>query len=154
MTFGLMSKVFAIVLGDWGSIPGWVIPKTQNMVFDTALLNTQHWLGSRVKWSNPGKGVAPSPTPRCSSYWKGSPLVALDYDRQLYYTSTLLGDFSFFHWHISFLLVNLMKFDTLDGAYSIPIWSRCSKNESQSQPITPTVTTISLSFFLFCLSSL
>ena len=23
---------------------------------------------SRVKWSNPGKGVAPSPTPRCSSY--------------------------------------------------------------------------------------
>ena len=23
--------------------------------------------GSRVKWSNPGKGVAPSPTPQCSS---------------------------------------------------------------------------------------
>ena len=23
---------------------------------------------SRVKWSNPGKGVAPSHTPRCSSY--------------------------------------------------------------------------------------
>ena len=31
---------------------------------------------SRVKWSNPGKGVAPSPTLRCSSYWKGSLLVA------------------------------------------------------------------------------
>ena len=28
--------------------------------------------GSRVKWSNPGKGVAPSPTPWCSSYRKGS----------------------------------------------------------------------------------
>ena len=27
---------------------------------------------SRVKWSNPGKGVAPFPTPQCSSYWKGS----------------------------------------------------------------------------------
>ena len=27
---------------------------------------------SRVKWSNPGNGVAPSPTPWCSSYWKGS----------------------------------------------------------------------------------
>ena len=27
---------------------------------------------SRVKWSNPGKGIAPSPTPRCTSYWKGS----------------------------------------------------------------------------------
>ena len=26
---------------------------------------------SRVKWSNPGKGVAPSPTPWCSSYGKG-----------------------------------------------------------------------------------
>ena len=38
----------------------------------------------RVKWSNPGKGVAPSPTPRCRSYWKGSLLVALDYSRQLY----------------------------------------------------------------------
>ena len=25
---------------------------------------------SRVKWSNPGKGGAPSPTPRCGSYWK------------------------------------------------------------------------------------
>ena len=45
---------------------------------------------SRVKWSNPEKGVAPSPTPRCSSYWKGSRLVALDYSRQLYFT--LYGD--------------------------------------------------------------
>ena len=39
---------------------------------------------SRVKWSNPGKGVWPSPTPRCSSYWKRSLLVAFDYGRQLY----------------------------------------------------------------------
>ena len=27
--------------------------------------------GSRVNWSNPGKGVAPSPTLWCSNYWKG-----------------------------------------------------------------------------------
>ena len=40
---------------------------------------------SRVKWSNPGKGVAPSPRLLCSSYWKGSLLVALDYGRQLTY---------------------------------------------------------------------
>ena len=40
---------------------------------------------SRVKWSNPGKGVAPSPTPRCFCYWKGSLRVALDYSCQLYY---------------------------------------------------------------------
>ena len=31
---------------------------------------------------NPGKGVAPSLTPRCSSYWKGSLLVTLDYGCQ------------------------------------------------------------------------
>ena len=28
---------------------------------------------SRVKWSNPGEEVAPSPTLCCSSHWKGSP---------------------------------------------------------------------------------
>ena len=39
---------------------------------------------SRVKWSNPGKIVAPSPTSQCSSYWKRSLWVALDYSRQLY----------------------------------------------------------------------
>ena len=57
-------------LGDLGSIPGRVIPSNIRYV-------------SRVKWSNPGKGVAPSLTPRCSSYWKGSLRVALDYGRQL-----------------------------------------------------------------------
>ena len=39
---------------------------------------------SRVKWSNPGKGVVPSPTPWCSSNGKGSLLIALDYGHQLY----------------------------------------------------------------------
>ena len=39
----------------------------------------------RVKGSNPGKGVVPSPAPWCSSYWKGSFWVALDYGHQLYY---------------------------------------------------------------------
>ena len=42
--------------------------------------------GSRVKRSNPGNGVAPSLTPRCSSYWKGSLQVTLDYSRQLNFT--------------------------------------------------------------------
>ena len=40
--------------------------------------------GSRVKWSNPGKGVAPFATPCCSSNWKGRLRVTLDYGRQLY----------------------------------------------------------------------
>ena len=35
--------MFANGLGDWGSIPSWVIPKTQRMVLDAALLNTQHY---------------------------------------------------------------------------------------------------------------
>ena len=38
-----MSRVFANGLGDWGSIPGWIIPKTQKMVLDAALLSTQHY---------------------------------------------------------------------------------------------------------------
>ena len=36
--------------------------------------------GSRVKWSNPGNGVAPFPTHQCSSYWKGSLWVILDWE--------------------------------------------------------------------------
>ena len=40
--------------------------------------------GSRVKWSNPGKEVAPSLTHWCSSHRKGSLKVTLDYGRQFY----------------------------------------------------------------------
>ena len=40
-----MSRVFANDSGDQGSIPGWVIPKTQKMVLDATLLNTQHCKG-------------------------------------------------------------------------------------------------------------
>ena len=39
----LMSRVFANGPGDWGSIPSRVIPKTQKMVLDAALLNTQNY---------------------------------------------------------------------------------------------------------------
>ena len=39
---------------------------------------------SRVKWGKSEKGLAPSPTPWCRSYWKGSLWFALDYHRQLY----------------------------------------------------------------------
>ena len=42
-SIGLMSRVFANGLGDRGSIPGRVIPKTQKMVFDGALLSTQQY---------------------------------------------------------------------------------------------------------------
>ena len=42
---------------------------------------------SRVKWSNPGKGLAPSPKFWCNSYWNWSFRVAFDSGRQLYYIS-------------------------------------------------------------------
>ena len=41
-----MSRVFANGPGDQGSVPGRVILKTQKMVPDATLLNTQHY---RVK---------------------------------------------------------------------------------------------------------
>ena len=40
--------------------------------------------GSRVKWSNPGKGLAPSPTPWYRSYRKRSLWVTCDLGHQLY----------------------------------------------------------------------
>ena len=71
--------------GDRGSIPGRVIPKTlkQYLILPCLTLSNIRYV-SRVKWCNPGKGAAPSPTPQCSSYWKGSLQVALNNGRQLY----------------------------------------------------------------------
>ena len=85
--FGLAvfwSRVFANGPGDLSSIPGRVIPKTQKIVLDTSLLNTQRYevrIKGKVEQSR--EGVAPSPTPWCSSYRKGSFRVTLDYGRQL-----------------------------------------------------------------------
>ena len=70
-----MNRVYDNDPGDRGSMLGLVIPKTQKMVLDAALPNTQHYK-VRVKWSNPGNGVVLSPTPRCGNYRKGSLRVA------------------------------------------------------------------------------
>ena len=83
--FGLAVRVFANGPGDLGSIPGRVIPKTQKMVLDASLLNTQHYkvqIKGKVEQSR--EGVAPSPTLWCSSYRKGSLRVTLNNGRQLY----------------------------------------------------------------------
>ena len=69
MLFEFFSKYLALFTdgpGGLGSIPGQVLPKTKIMVLDDSLLNTQYYK-VRIKWSNPGIGVAPYPTPRCSS---------------------------------------------------------------------------------------
>ena len=77
--------MFANSLRDRISIPGRVITRTQKMELDASLLYTQHYKAQiKRKWSNPGKGVAPSPTPQCSSNWKRGIRVALDYGRLTY----------------------------------------------------------------------
>ena len=71
-------RLFANNPGDWGPIPGRVIPKTQKMVLDAYLLCTWHYkVRIKSKWNNPGKGVTASLTPWCGSHWK----VAIDYGR-------------------------------------------------------------------------
>ena len=110
-------RVFANGPGDLGSIPGRVIPKTQKMVLDASLLNTQHYkvrIKGKVEQSR--KGVAPSPTPWCSSYRKGSLRVTLDYGRQqLYLFSSyirvcfhLVAFDSEHKWHKALLMVYSM----------------------------------------------
>ena len=84
----LCNRVFFNRPGDRGSIPGRVIQKTQKMVLDAALLNTQHYkISIKGKWSNPENGVAPSPSARCKSYWKGNVWVTLDWGHALWYIS-------------------------------------------------------------------
>ena len=76
-----VGRVFANSSGDWGSIPGWVIPKTLKMILDASLLNTQHYkVGIKGKVEQSRKRSCTLPY----NYWKGSLRVALDYGRQLY----------------------------------------------------------------------
>ena len=59
---GLMSKVFVSGRGDRGSIPGRVIPKTQKMVLDASLLNTQHykvWIKGKMEQSRKRTSALP-----------------------------------------------------------------------------------------------
>ena len=55
-------RVFANGPGDLGSILGQVIPKTQKMVLDIALLNTQHYkvpIKGKVEQSRERSSVLP-----------------------------------------------------------------------------------------------
>ena len=71
--------------GHRGSFPGRVIPKTLKKWYLIPLCLTLSIIRyvSKVKWGNPGKGKAPSPTPWYSSFWKWSLQVTLDYGCQL-----------------------------------------------------------------------
>ena len=95
----MMVRVFANGLGDLGSIQGQVIPKTQKMVLDASLLNTQQykvgikgkvvldasWLntqqykvGIKGKVEQSRKRSSALPTPWCCSSQKRSLLITLD----------------------------------------------------------------------------
>ena len=59
----LVVRVFANGLKDRGSIPGRVIPKTQKLVLDTFLLNTQHykvWIKGKVEQSSKKSSTLPN----------------------------------------------------------------------------------------------
>ena len=80
----MMVRVFANGPGDLCSIPGRVIPKTQKIVLEASLLNTQHYkIG--INWKQSRERGSASPTLRYCSYLKGSFPVTLDYGCQLYF---------------------------------------------------------------------
>ena len=83
---GIMVWVFINGPEDLGEIPCRVILKTQKMVLDASLLNTQHYkVWIKANWSNSGKGGVPSLTPQWCSSWKGSLHVSLDYSWPTYF---------------------------------------------------------------------
>ena len=58
-----MSREFANGPGDRGSIPGRVIPKTQKMVLNVALLDTQHYkvrINDKVEQSREWSSALPN----------------------------------------------------------------------------------------------
>ena len=57
-----MVRVFTNGPGDRGSIPGRVTPKTQKIVLDASLLNTQNykaWIKSKVEQSSERSSALP-----------------------------------------------------------------------------------------------
>ena len=88
-------SVFANGPGDLGSIPGQFILKKGYLMPPCLTLSIIRYR-SRVKWSTPRKGVAPSPTSWCHSYWKGSLWVTIDYGHQFY----LLCFWSWSEWSV------------------------------------------------------
>ena len=62
LAIDLVGRVFANGLEDQSSIPGRVIPKTQKMVLDAALLNTHYyklWIKGKVEQSRERSSTLP-----------------------------------------------------------------------------------------------
>ena len=126
-SIGLGVRVFANGPGDLSSIPGRVIPKTQKMVLDASLLNTQHYkvrIKGKVEQSR--EGVAPSPTPCCSSYRKGSLRVTLDYGRQLLLNNAIVWMVSIHPQICNSLTKSLRKVQNVPITINISITVSCT----------------------------
>ena len=123
-----MGRLFANGSGVRGSIPGRVVPKTQKKWYLMPPCLTLNLIrqGSRVKWSNPGIGVAPSPILRCGGYWNGSLRITLDYGRQLYYIivenlEKLLTSILFCSYIYIYMCVCVYNFKINTGTF----WLKC-----------------------------
>ena len=91
-----MVRVFANGPEDQSSITGWVRLKKWYLMPPCLTLSIIRY-GSRIKWSNLGKGVASSPILRYSSYCKGSLLVALNYCQPTFIIWSIMLFLMFFY---------------------------------------------------------
>ena len=75
--YWLSGRVFANGPGDWvqSQVETYQRLKNWYLIPPWLTLSIIKYV-SRVKWSNPGKGVAPCPTLQCSTNWKGSFRIA------------------------------------------------------------------------------
>ena len=116
---GLMIREFANGPGDRGLISRWVIPKTQKWYLMSPCLTF-----NIIRWGWRVNGATPSPTLRCSSYWKGSLLVTLDEGYQVYLLilSTVMGAFYFCGFHVFFTFLRSLasSFFSLSCLISFP----------------------------------
>ena len=85
LPISLVVRVFTKSLGDWDFNPRLSYQRLKKWYLITPCLTLsiiRYW--SRIKWSNPGKGVENFSILWCSGYWKGSLQVVLNNGRQLY----------------------------------------------------------------------
>ena len=83
--------------------------------------------GSRAKWGNPEKGVAPSPTPWCSSFWKGSLWVNLYYSCQHYLFIQVNQMFCYISSHFIIVYKTKVMEVLIDGAlWRVKFYWKCT----------------------------
>ena len=105
--------VFINDLGDLGSIPGRVIPKTQKMVLDFSLFNTQHYkIGIKVKFPLLHLGVVSTEKEHLVRPQRWSPTLLIYSFSSANALFVILWTLSYVHLSVSFSqkFTNLWKF--------------------------------------------